>query len=97
MKPGALLAARRVRAPLILVGVRYANAWKLNSWDQFRIPKPFSKVEIITHRLEPDELPSGNEGVAQLQRRLLDLCGETAVDTDSIASSTAATPTALNQ
>lgn len=76
MKAGALLVARRARAPILLVGVRYEKSWRLKSWDQFRIPKPFSSVEIHAFLYEPDALPSGNEGVAELEERLLDLNNE---------------------
>jgi lysophospholipid acyltransferase (LPLAT)-like uncharacterized protein len=76
MKAGALLVARRARAPILLVGVRYEKSWRLKSWDQFRVPKLFSSVEVRTILYEPDSLPSGNDGLAELEERLLDLCGE---------------------
>ncbi len=47
MKAGAVVAAKKTGIPLILLGVHYNNAKKLNSWDSFRIPKPFSKVCVV--------------------------------------------------
>jgi lysophospholipid acyltransferase (LPLAT)-like uncharacterized protein len=76
MKAGALLVARRARAPILLVGVRYEKSWRLKSWNQFRVPKLFSSVEVRTILYEPESLPSGNDGLAELEERLLDLCGE---------------------
>lgn len=43
---GALVAAQRVGVPIVGVGVVASSAWRLNSWDRFMIPKPFSRVQI---------------------------------------------------
>jgi Kdo2-lipid IVA 3' secondary acyltransferase len=43
---GALVAAQRVGVPIVGIGVVASSAWRLNSWDRFMIPKPFSRVEI---------------------------------------------------
>ena len=47
MQPGAVGVAQATGAKLFPVHVRYAKAWRLKSWDQFFIPKPFSKVSIV--------------------------------------------------
>ena len=44
--PGALIAAQRARAPVVAVGLAAKHAWRLESWDRFVIPKPFSGVRI---------------------------------------------------
>jgi lysophospholipid acyltransferase (LPLAT)-like uncharacterized protein len=44
--PGALVAAQRAGAPVILVGAAASRAWRLRSWDSFIIPKPFARVTI---------------------------------------------------
>ena len=43
---GALVAAQRVGAPIIAIGVSANRAWFLKSWDRFMIPKPFSRIRI---------------------------------------------------
>lgn len=43
---GALVAAQRVGVPIVGVGVVASHAWRLNSWDRFMIPKPFSRVHV---------------------------------------------------
>jgi lysophospholipid acyltransferase (LPLAT)-like uncharacterized protein len=43
---GALVAAQRVGVPIVGVAVVASSAWRLNSWDRFMIPKPFSRVQI---------------------------------------------------
>jgi lysophospholipid acyltransferase (LPLAT)-like uncharacterized protein len=44
--PGALIAAQRARAPIIVVGISAKPAWRLDTWDRFVIPRPFAKVQI---------------------------------------------------
>ena len=44
--PGTLAAARRTGASIIGIGVAASRAWRMTSWDQFMIPKPFAKVAI---------------------------------------------------
>lgn len=47
MKPGAVIAAHRSGAPLVLV--RMHTSWKKvfsRSWDKFELPLPFARVQI---------------------------------------------------
>jgi len=44
---GALVAAQRVGAPIVGIGVAAKRAWRLKSWDSFMIPKPFSRVNVV--------------------------------------------------
>ncbi len=44
---GALVAAHRAGAPMVLVGVAASRAWHLRSWDGFMIPKPFAHLTFV--------------------------------------------------
>src|SRR6202140_4995760 len=44
--PGALVAAQRSGAMILPVVAVADRAWRLRSWDQFMIPKPFAKVTV---------------------------------------------------
>ena len=44
--PGALVAAQRAGAPLLLVSMAVDRAWRLRSWDRFLIPKPFARITV---------------------------------------------------
>ncbi len=47
MKAGAVIAASRVQAPLYLCGVEIKNSWIFSkSWDNFRLPYPFTKISL---------------------------------------------------
>ena len=45
-KPGPVLLARNVQRPIQPFYVAVERAWILNSWDGFRIPKPFSRAHL---------------------------------------------------
>jgi lysophospholipid acyltransferase (LPLAT)-like uncharacterized protein len=44
--PGALIAAQRSGAPIVLLRAVADRAWRLKSWDRFIIPKPFARLTI---------------------------------------------------
>ena len=46
LAPGIVKLASRTGARIMPVQVDCENAWRLKSWDEFRIPKPFSKVRV---------------------------------------------------
>ena len=47
-KAGVISVARTTGAPILAVGATFHSAWRLNTWDRFFIPKPFSRVSIRT-------------------------------------------------
>ena len=46
VKPGAIKIAQESKALIVPVYVEADNAWYVKSWDQFMLPKPFSKVTL---------------------------------------------------
>jgi lysophospholipid acyltransferase (LPLAT)-like uncharacterized protein len=48
MAEGAIFLASKVQLPVVLLGVGYDRAWRMNSWDKFVVPKPFSRGRIIS-------------------------------------------------
>lgn len=61
LKPGVLALARKTGAWVVPVCVGYTRAWRLKTWDQMLIPKPFSKV--IVRCGEPFQVPAGSDDV----------------------------------
>lgn len=45
--PGTLIVAQRSGAPILPAVVSVSSAWRLRSWDQFLIPKPFAKIVVV--------------------------------------------------
>ncbi len=74
--PGALIAAQRTGAPLVLISVDCPRAWRLKSWDRFLIPKPFARVRITYEDPLYVEAPDARTAAEQWptwQQRLRDL------------------------
>lgn len=62
-KPGAIMLAQLTGAPIVLFSYSADRYWKLKSWDEFIIPKPFSKISIaisepvyINKKITADEI-----------------------------------------
>lgn len=47
LKPGVIVAARESSAKVIPFSWESDSFWQLSTWDQLRIPKPFSKIKIF--------------------------------------------------
>ncbi|HVU15838.1 MAG TPA: lysophospholipid acyltransferase family protein [Candidatus Didemnitutus sp.] len=46
VEPGVLVVARRVNAPMILIGAEFGPAKRLKSWDRFAIAWPFTRIRM---------------------------------------------------
>ncbi len=46
-QPGTLYFAQRTGLPIVPAGIAASPCWKLNSWDSYMIPKPFSRARWI--------------------------------------------------
>lgn len=46
LQPGPLKLSQLTGCPLIQLRVTCSSSWKLKSWDQFEIPKPFSCIHF---------------------------------------------------
>ena len=46
VKPGLLIIAQATGMPIIPIIISAEKKWVFNSWDQFMVPKPFSRVII---------------------------------------------------
>jgi len=76
LKPGVAGVAKACRTGMILIGLEHHSAWRLNSWDRFYIPKPFSKITIRVERINGYadlEAADPQEASWVLQRKLMKL------------------------
>lgn len=46
-KEGAVAAARLLGVPIVPVVAAARSGWRLDSWDRFLIPRPFSRVRVL--------------------------------------------------
>lgn len=45
---GAVYLAARTGLPIVPIGIGYARAWRMSSWDRFAVPKPFTFGTVVT-------------------------------------------------
>ena len=46
VKPGTVFLASHSGLPVVPIASAASRAWVLESWDRFRIPKPFARVVV---------------------------------------------------
>lgn len=57
VQSGVIKIAQSTGAKIVPIHIRFSAAWRMNTWDRFVIPKPFSKVFVIfdkPHYIPPD-------------------------------------------
>jgi lysophospholipid acyltransferase (LPLAT)-like uncharacterized protein len=47
LNPGLVKLAQLTGGVILPVRIEYSSYWELKSWDAFRIPKPFARVDVI--------------------------------------------------
>ena len=60
-KPGSLTLARKYDAQILMITGTSSSYKEMNSWDKFRLPKPFGKVEVTISgpMVFPENIQSG--------------------------------------
>ena len=74
MALGPIFLASRLGLPLVLMGFGYDRPWRMNSWDQFAIPRPYSRARAIIGppmKLPPDLDRAGLENARKRAEKLL--------------------------
>jgi lysophospholipid acyltransferase (LPLAT)-like uncharacterized protein len=47
MAQGPVYLASKLQLPLVVMGFGYDRPWRMNSWDRFAVPRPFSRARVI--------------------------------------------------
>ena len=66
--PGAAIASQRTGVPLLPIRASASRAWRLKSWDQFLVPKPFATVRVTYGPLTAVDAASPREAAEQAPR-----------------------------
>lgn len=67
-QPGAVLVARKASVPVAVLGIHFSRARRLDSWDGFYIPMPFSTIRLQGMQLESlRELKAGSDRDSQAE------------------------------
>ena len=47
VKPGLVYLASRTGYPVLPLAAAASSAWTFDSWDRFRVPKPFARLVVV--------------------------------------------------
>ena len=76
-KPGTILLAKLTGCSIIPSAAALSRYWQVNSWDKYRIPKPFSRAVIVfgeAMTVPPDANAEMIEAKrVELQKQMIDL------------------------
>ena len=56
LQPGVVMVASQAGLKVVPAGIGFVSAWRMNSWDQFALPKPFSTLVGVVG--QPIEVPA---------------------------------------
>jgi lysophospholipid acyltransferase (LPLAT)-like uncharacterized protein len=71
VKPGIAMIALMTNAPVFPVLAAPEKAWRLNSWDRFMIPKPFSHITVtFKDPLRPSQFGGSKDRVTHFTHEL---------------------------
>jgi lysophospholipid acyltransferase (LPLAT)-like uncharacterized protein len=69
LQPGIVYVASRTGMQIAPIGVGYDRPWRAKSWDRFAVPRPCSRVRLVT--AEPVTVPPGAKTQELEHHRLL--------------------------
>ena len=64
-KPGAINLAYKLNAKIIFISGKSSHFWKLKTWDQFIIPKPFSVNNVYIKNISFDSFNDKEQSIDQ--------------------------------
>ncbi len=70
-KPGITFIARKANALIVPIGAYCRHAYRLNRWDSYTIPYPFSRISV--HIGEPFAIPRDRDDLNHMDQRLTDI------------------------
>lgn len=77
MAIGPIYLSSLLNMPIVPIGIGIDRAWRLDTWDKFALPKPFSRVRLILGpkiwippKRERDDLENYRLGLAKLMNDL---------------------------
>lgn len=70
LQPGLMKLAQATGAPIMPLSMKCGWCWRLKTWDHFRIPLPFGRIEITIHELLDVPREIDDAGLARLRGEL---------------------------
>jgi lysophospholipid acyltransferase (LPLAT)-like uncharacterized protein len=86
MALGPIFLASRLGLPLVAMGFGYDRPWRMNSWDHFAVPRPFSRARALIG--PPMFLPSDldRDGMERSRQRTEQLLNDLTTEAEAWAA-----------
>lgn len=97
LAPGCVFLASKLGLPLVVMGYGYDRPWRVRSaWDQFAIPRPFSRARAVPSReiFVPPDLD--RDGLEHYRKRIEDLLNRLTTEAETWAESGTRKPGQMN-
>jgi lysophospholipid acyltransferase (LPLAT)-like uncharacterized protein len=88
LAPGCVFLASKLGLPLVVMGYGYDRPWRVrNAWDQFAIPRPFSRARAVpsSEIFVPPNLD--RDGLEHFRKRVEDLMIRLTIEAETWAES----------
>ena len=72
LSPGVIKLAQITDTPVMPIHIGYSDFWELKSWDAFRIPKPFSRIDVVFGPLYAVD-PASTDNAFETERERLEI------------------------
>ena len=79
IQQGAIYLASKTGLPILITGIGLAKSWTFNSWDRYKLPKPFSRILLhmgalveIPPDLNRKEIEEWRQKIERAMRELSD-------------------------
>ena len=82
IQQGAIYLASKTGLPILITGIGLANSWTFNSWDRFKLPKPFSRILLHLGKLVEIPPDLNREEIEEWRQKIERAMRELSDDTD---------------
>nr|MCS5626194.1 hypothetical protein [Planctomycetota bacterium] len=82
IQQGAIYLASKTGLPILVTGIGLANSWTFNSWDRFKLPKPFSRILLHLGKLVEIPPDLNREEIEEWRQKIEIAMLELSDDTD---------------
>lgn len=82
LQQGAIYLASKTGLPILLTGIGLSSSWTFNSWDRFKLPRPFSRALVRVGKLIKIPPDLSREEIEHWRLKVEEAMCEILADTD---------------
>jgi len=82
IQQGAIYLASKTGLPILITGIALSKSWTFNSWDNFKLPKPFSRILLHMGKLTTIPPDLDRDQIEEWRQKIEKAMCELSDDTD---------------